>query len=133
MEGAMGWTIGEVARRTGVPTSTLRFWEQAGLLPTPRRVSGRRDYQPDVLDAVALVQLGQRAGLTIADIHSLVHDTDAATSPAERWRTVAAPRASELDEQIARLTEERHAIDALLGCACTAFHQCTSLTLSAHP
>lgn len=128
----MGWTIGEVARRTGVPTSTLRYWERAGLLPAPQRVSGRRSYAPDVLDNVALIQLAQAAGLTIADTRVLMDSTDATTTPAERWRAIAVPRAHALDAQIAALTEARTTLDALLACTCLSLHDCAAHTQPAH-
>ena len=59
-------TIGAVARDTGVPASTLRYWESAGLLAPPGRAGGKRRYDPDTLRQVSLIVLIKRAGLLLA-------------------------------------------------------------------
>ncbi len=58
--------IGEVARRAGVRPSALRYYERAGLLPTPRRINGRRRYDPGVLQRLDAIRFAQRAGFTLA-------------------------------------------------------------------
>jgi len=129
----MVWTIGDVVQRTGVPASTLRYWERVGLLSPPERVSGRRSYRPDVLDAVALIQLAQAAGLTVADTCALVHTTDVKATPAERWQMVAIPRARELDARIAALTDARTTLDRLLACECASLRECANHADAKHP
>ncbi len=59
-------TIGEVARRAGVRTSTLRYYESIGLLPAARRVNGRRRYAPAALRMLAVIHLAQQAGFSAA-------------------------------------------------------------------
>ena len=61
-------TIGEVARRAGIRTSALRFYESIGLMPLPKRVSGRRRYEENTVQMLKIVQLAQDAGFTIAEI-----------------------------------------------------------------
>ena len=58
-------TISEVTRRTGVPASTLRYYESVGLLPAPARVSGHRRYGAEVLNQLAVIRLAQEAGFTM--------------------------------------------------------------------
>src|SRR5918992_1339605 len=65
-------TIGEVARRAGLQPSAIRYYEQIGLLPAPGRQSGRRRYDPAVLDRLTVIRVGQAAGLTLAEIRELV-------------------------------------------------------------
>lgn len=61
-------TIGEVARRAGLRPSALRYYESVGILSPPQRVSGQRRYDATALQRIALIQLAQRAGFTIAEI-----------------------------------------------------------------
>ena len=55
-------TIGEVAEATGVPTSTLRYYEKLGIIPPPQRSSGQRRYYPEVLQLIAVIRLGKDVG-----------------------------------------------------------------------
>ncbi len=70
-------TIGELARRAGVRTSALRYYEDVGVLPVARRVSGQRRYAPEALQRVAVVQVAQEAGFTLAEIRLLLHGSSA--------------------------------------------------------
>jgi MerR family redox-sensitive transcriptional activator SoxR len=58
-------TIGEVARRAGVRTSAIRYYEEAGLLPEPERVGGKRRYEKEILRRLALIGGAKRAGFTL--------------------------------------------------------------------
>ncbi len=64
-------TIGEVARRAGVRTSALRYYEEVGVLPPPERKSGQRRYDETVLARLAVVRLAQELGFTVAEIRAL--------------------------------------------------------------
>jgi len=64
-------SIGEVARQAGIRASAIRYYEQAGLLPAPRRRGGQRRYEPDVVDRLALIAFAQQAGFTISEIRTL--------------------------------------------------------------
>lgn len=65
--------IGELAARTGVPTKTLRFWEDEGLLPPPPRdMSGYRDYGPEAFELVGFIRASQATGLSLAEIREVV-------------------------------------------------------------
>ena len=66
-------TIGELARRVGMRTSALRYYESVGLLPAPRRVSGQRRYDPSTVQLIAVLQTAQQAGFTIAEMQTLVN------------------------------------------------------------
>ena len=70
-----GLTIGAVARRAGLRPSALRYYEDEGLLPAPARVNGRRRYDTDVFDRLAVIRLAQAAGLTVAEIRTFLHGT----------------------------------------------------------
>jgi MerR family transcriptional regulator, redox-sensitive transcriptional activator SoxR len=82
-------TIGEVVREAGVRASTLHYYESIGLLAPPRRVNGRRHYEADVLQRLAVIQAAKRAGFTIAEIGKLVHGWAEDAPFSAHWRPLA--------------------------------------------
>ncbi len=117
-------TIGEVARRTGLRTSAIRYYEEAGILPHPRRVNGRRRYGPIVLRMLEVLRFAQKAGFTLEEIRTLFHGFGAETPLGERWRALAESKMRELDDLIARAHQMRRAIDSGLGCGCVELEDC---------
>src|SRR5688572_23189374 len=95
-------TIGEVARRAGIRTSAIRYYEDVGLLPAPPRVSGHRRYDPSVVQRLAVLHLAQEAGFTIAEIRVLFNGFAPDTPPAERWEALARRKLDEVDVLIQR-------------------------------
>ena len=71
--------IGEVAQLAGVQTSTLRYYEQIGLLPVPKRINGQRRYAPDVLQILAVIQLAKEVNFSLDEIRTLLYDSSAHT------------------------------------------------------
>lgn len=65
-------TIGEVARRTGKPASTIRHYEELGLVAAPKRISGRRRYPTEIVRELAIIETAQRAGLSLEEIRLLL-------------------------------------------------------------
>jgi DNA-binding transcriptional MerR regulator len=104
--------IGEVADRTGVATSALRYWEEIGLLPAPDRVSGQRRYPPSAVEHVGLILLLREVGFTLSEVKALV---GARTSGGD-WRALQRGKLAELDRQIARMQAARTAIAHGLAC-----------------
>ena len=92
-------TIGQVVRQSGIPASTLRYYERIGLLPAPRRVSGQRRYDPDALKCLAWIQLAQRAGFKITEIKKLLYGFQRSTSRSDRWRTMATRKLAAAEER----------------------------------
>jgi DNA-binding transcriptional MerR regulator len=82
----MRLTIGEVAERTGLAPTTIRYYERIGLVPAPERVNGRRSYRPDELDRLRWIRLAQAADLTLAEIGELLEGLEASGPPDPRWR-----------------------------------------------
>jgi DNA-binding transcriptional MerR regulator len=90
--------IGELARRTGVATSALRYYERIGLLSPAERAGGRRHYTASSAERVALIRLYQDAGFTLAEIGRML----AARSQGRRgWGDLAERKVAELDARIA--------------------------------
>ena len=105
-------TIGELARRTGVAASALRYYEELGLLPAPPRISGQRRYHESAVTLVAVIRLHSDAGFTLTEQRALMAPGDDAPD----WRELAQCKLVELDEQIARAEAARAAISHGLRC-----------------
>jgi MerR family redox-sensitive transcriptional activator SoxR len=117
-------TIGEVARRVGVRTSALRYYESIGLLPAARRVNGQRRYPPSTVQLLRVIHLAQQAGFHMAEIKVLFHGFAAEASPAERWRGLADHKLEELDAQIVRAQQMKRLLEQLRTCGCAQLEEC---------
>ena len=105
--------IGEMARRTGVATSALRYYERIGLLSPAGRAGGKRHYGEMSAERVALIRLYQDAGFTLAEIGRLL----AATSGGRRaWNALAERKIAELDARIADAQQAKKLIKHALEC-----------------
>ena len=106
--------IGELAERAGTTTKTLRFYEQAGLLPEPDRTpSGYRNYDAAVLDLLAFVKAAQAAGLTLAEIREIVHVRQTQGPPCEHVTALLDAHAADLDRRVHELTALRQEVGRL--------------------
>src|SRR5713226_5906742 len=104
--------IGEVARRAGIRTSTIRYYESVGLLPEPKRVSGgHRRYDAAILEQLAILRMAQQAGFTIAEMHLLVAGFDAATPASERWQVLAQTKLKEVEAIIAHAQQTKRILE----------------------
>jgi DNA-binding transcriptional MerR regulator len=104
-------TIGEVARRAGVATSAVRFYERRGLLAADARRSGQRRYRAETLRRLVFIGMLQDAGLTLDDIAGVLDAADVAG-----WKAIARERLAALDEEIARLERARAYLTGALLC-----------------
>ncbi len=116
--------IGEVARRAGIRPSALRYYERIGLLPAPRRVSGRRRYDESTVQMLRLIQLAQGAGFTMAEIRTLLHGFAPDTPPAARWQPLARKKMQELDALIQRAQQMKRVLETSLNCGCLRLEDC---------
>jgi len=117
-------TIGELAAETGIPASTIRYWERIGVLPRPARTSGQRRYSPESVDRLAVLRLAQACGFRLGEMRHLLHGFDPGVPAARRWQEVAHRKRQELDEQIARLKTMRRLVDRVLQCQCAELREC---------
>ena len=117
-------TIGELARRTGVRPSALRFYEQAGILPPPNRVAGRRRYDARAIRLVEVLRFAQQAGFTLAEIRRLFHADSTGAAPSKRWQKLAHAKLRELDTLAARAQQMRRAVETSLACGCVRLEDC---------
>jgi MerR family redox-sensitive transcriptional activator SoxR len=122
-----GITIGEVARRTNVRASAIRYYERVGLLPEPVRVHGRRRYEQEVIYQLSLIKGSKRAGVTLREIRVLLHGFPAEVGAAERWRTLASEKLVEVHGLITQLGEIRARLKTALRCECSSLGECAEL------
>jgi MerR family redox-sensitive transcriptional activator SoxR len=120
-------SIGEVARRASVRTSAIRYYEDAGLLPSPRRVSGRRVYDDEIFTRLTLIDMAQEAGFTVAEIRVLMEGFTAETPASERWHALATAKLIEVDAMIARAERMRALLEQALRCGCLRLEDCAAL------
>jgi DNA-binding transcriptional MerR regulator len=106
-------TIGELARRAGVATSALRYWEELGLLRAAVRISGQRRYPESATGLVGVILLLRDAGFTLAEQKALM--ASRAAAPGD-WKRLARRKLADLDDQIAKARTAREAIDHALHC-----------------
>ena len=95
-------TIGEVARRAGVATSSIRYYERIGLLPTPERVHGQRRYDADVLGKLGFIGVAQSAGFKLAEIKELIGGVDSTAGMGEQMRTLSTRKLGEVEALLER-------------------------------
>ncbi len=118
-------SIGEVARRTGIRTSALRYYEDAGILPAPVRVSGRRCYDPGVIRRIDMLRFAQQAGFSLKQIKTLFHGFDGETPLSARWQSLARAKLQELDALEERIKQMRRALELGMKCGCARVEDCS--------
>lgn len=122
-----GLMIGELARQAGVSASALRYYEKAGLLPSPARASNRRQYDRGVLGRLRIILLARDAGFSISETRTFLNGFPMGTRPALRWRAMAKRKIAELDELTARLSQMRSILNASFHCNCRQLEDCERL------
>ena len=126
----MTMTIGELAAESGIPASTIRYWERIGVLPKPPRVSGQRRYSPDAVQRLAVLRLAQACGFRLDEMRHLLHGFETGVQPPRRWQELARKKRQELDGQIARLKAMRRVVDRVMQCQCLELTECGRIAAS---
>jgi MerR family transcriptional regulator, redox-sensitive transcriptional activator SoxR len=123
--GARLLTIGEIARRAGVATSALRFYETEGLIHSERNESGHRRYHADVLRRVSFIRTAQLVGLSLGEIREALSSLPDERTPNSRdWAQLARSWQPILDQRIKLLTRMRDQLDSCIGCGCLSLTSC---------
>ncbi len=118
-------TIGELARLSGRRTSSIRYYEEIGLLPEPARRGGQRRYRQDTVRLLAVIGTAQRAGLALDEIGSLVEAMSGGDAAAVgQLRTIAAHKLPELTALIEQAELARRWLQAAARCECPSIEDC---------
>ena len=120
-------TIGEIARRAGLNTSALRYYESVGVFLPTRRVSGQRRYSQDALRQLRLIQFAQQIGFSLDEIRVLLGGFPEQTAPAQRWRTLVPPKLAQIDLLISQAQAIKRQLEQTLRCQCAALDDCAAL------
>jgi MerR family transcriptional regulator, redox-sensitive transcriptional activator SoxR len=121
-------TIGEVAARSGVTASAIRFYESQGLLSSERTSGNQRRYERAVLRRIALIQAGRAAGIPLEQIREALATLPAHRTPTRRdWERFSRRWRDDLDRRIATLRALRNRLTTCVGCGCLSIDRCDLL------
>ncbi|MGW6598586.1 redox-sensitive transcriptional activator SoxR [Streptomyces sp. NPDC055036] len=118
-------TVGELAERSGVAPSALRFYEREGLISSRRTTGNQRRYSRDTLRRVAFIRTSQRLGIplaTIRDVLALLPEDRTPTK--EDWARISECWRDDLDRRIRMLRRLRDSLTDCIGCGCLSLDRC---------
>lgn len=124
-------SIGKIASKSGVPASTIRYYEEIELLPPARRVNGQRRYDDTIFQQLNLIRLAQQAGFTLAEIQTLLHDFPTDTPPSARWQVMAQQKLAELEQKLQTIQAMKGLLQQTLDCQCNTLEACGTATVAA--
>jgi len=118
-------SIGQVAERTGVSVSALRFYQAEGMVWSIRSPGGQRRFPRDVLRRVAFIRVAQRVGLTLDEIREALATLPQQRTPtAADWARLSRAWKQRLDERIQLLERVRDDLSSCIGCGCLSLQAC---------
>jgi len=121
-------TIGEVASRSGVAPSALRFYEDEGLIASRRTEGNQRRYERAVLRRIAVIQAGRAAGIPLQQIRATLATLPAHRTPTRRdWQRLSRGWREEIDRRIETLEALRNRLTTCIGCGCLSIDKCELL------
>ena len=119
-------TIGEVAARSGLAVSALRYYEQVGLIASTRTTGDQRRYRRAVLRRLAVIRAAQQVGLTLEQVSVAFADFPIDAAPSKtQWARISAAWRPLLDQRIADLEKVRDNLANCVGCGCLSMTQCS--------
>ena len=125
-------SISQVTQQTGVPASTLRYYEEMGLVIPKRRVGGRRHYDAGVLQRLALIQTGQQAGFSLAELCILLNNVLDSTAQDVAWRELVDRKLMEIDERLRNIKNMKNLLEDIIDCEDESLAECIVLTGQRH-
>jgi MerR family transcriptional regulator, redox-sensitive transcriptional activator SoxR len=118
-------TIQEIARRSGVAASALRFYEERGLIKSQRSGAGHRRFPRAELRRIAFIVFAQRVGLSLEEIGAELAKLPASRAPTGKdWSRLSSAWTSRIDERIAELQRLKAGLTECIGCGCLSLGRC---------
>lgn len=118
-------TIGDVAARTGLAASAIRFYESRGLIGATRSQGGQRRFRRDVLRRLAFIRVAQRVGLNLEEIEAALSELPVERAPSRSdWERLSRHWRGRLDERIRLLEGLRDRLTECIGCGCLSLRTC---------
>jgi MerR family redox-sensitive transcriptional activator SoxR len=119
-------SIGEIARRTGLSVSAIRFYEDKRLIEPVRTNGNQRRFLRSDIRRLSFILIAQRLGLSLTEIEAeLAKLTQGRTPTAKDWEAISRAIRMTLDAKIAELTRTRERLDGCIGCGCLSLTHCT--------
>lgn len=119
-------TIGELAERSGIATSAVRFYESKGLIHSLRTSGNQRRYERATLRRIAFIRTAQRVGLSLEEIGEALATLPENRTPTKAdWSRLSRLWRARLDEQIERIERLRDRLDSCIGCGCLSLRRCS--------
>lgn len=115
--------IGELARRTGLKITAIRFYEAKGLLPRATRVGNRRDFNARAVERLQFIAAAQQHGFKLEEIRRMLA-VAGDKSPAGGWRQWILAKVAEIDANLQRMTYARRLLMRSLECECADLETC---------
>lgn len=118
-------SVGEVAERSGLPISTLHFYERKGLISPTRNGANHRVYGREILRLVTLIKVAQRAGVQLAEIADALKSLPQRKTPSQAdWERLSSVWHVQLSERITTLQALRDNMGRCIGCGCLSMRDC---------
>lgn len=118
-------SVGQIAKRSGIPVSTLHFYEAKGLIKSERNAGNQRRYPRHILRQLAVIRVAQSLGLSLAEIKehldTLPHD---GPPSAKDWKRLSSEWSRELEEKIEKMTALKEKLTVCIGCGCLSVADC---------
>lgn len=120
-------TIGELASKAGLNTSTIRYYEQIGLLPEADRENGQRRYDESIFDKISLINGGKQVGFSLDEIKHIVAEGKTDKKLAQVWKKVSPAKIEEINEQIKLLEAKKNILEESQNCNCESLSSCATI------
>jgi len=117
-------TIGEVAKRVGLKTSAIRYYESVGVLPEPERQSGQRRYTADVVRRLGVIDVAKRAGFSLDEARALLATGEEGTPAHAQLRELAERKLPDIEALIEQAQAMHRWLSAATGCDCDTLDVC---------
>ena len=122
------FSVGELSRRSGVPVSTLHFYERKGLIQSERTAGNQRRYRREVLRRVALVRIAQQVRIPLAEVRrAMEEELQECGATADDWAHLSARWHNDLTRRIEALEDLRDHFTSCIGCGCLSLEACRML------
>jgi MerR family transcriptional regulator, redox-sensitive transcriptional activator SoxR len=120
-----GLTIGDLAARTGLAVSAIRFYETHGIVAPLRNAGGHRRYDRADLRRLSFAMIAQKLGFPLAEIAGHLTHLPASHAPSrDDWTRISQVFRARIDARIAALTDLRDKLDSCIGCGCLSLDRC---------
>lgn len=120
-----GFSVGQVAARSGLSVSALHFYESKGLIKSSRNEINQRRYRYEILRRVSLIKVAQRVGIPLSEIKEALDTLPKSRTPsAADWNRLSKKWRKSLDDRIARLNTLRSQLNLCIGCGCLSLNDC---------